>query len=170
MAPPPELTAFCTDEHPRLVGMLGLYLGDRALAEELAQEALLRACRDWRRLQEVDDRAAWLRRVAFNLANSYFRRRLAERRARERLERRPRMSWDPDPVAAVAVRRAVAALPRRQRTAIILRFYLDMTLADVALAMDVPVSTAKSLCSRGLARLRASAGLTDFEEVRHARP
>ena len=170
MPPPPELTAFCRDQHPRLVGMLGLYLGDRALAEELAQEALLRACRDWRRLQEIDDRAAWLRRVAFNLANSHFRRRLAERRARERLERTPYTSADPDPAAAVAVRRAVAALPRRQRTAIILRFYLDMTLADVALAMDVPVSTAKSLCSRGVARLRTGAGLTEPEEVRRARP
>lgn len=75
-----EFVAFCVEEHPRLVGALSLYCGDRALAEELAQDALTRACRDWRKVRNFAAPGAWTHRVAMNLANSYFRRRAAETR------------------------------------------------------------------------------------------
>jgi DNA-directed RNA polymerase specialized sigma24 family protein len=62
--------------------MLTLYTSDRDLAAELAQEALARACRHWRRVQHMDAPGAWLYRVALNLANSAGARRRADRRAR----------------------------------------------------------------------------------------
>lgn len=169
MAVPPDLVLFCEEQHPRLVGMLGLYCGDRFVAEELAQEALVKACRDWRRVRSKDDPAAWVRRVGLNLTNSYFRRKLAERRARERLASRTISEAEPDPALAVSLRHAIAALSRRQRTAIILHYYLDLPFPAVADFMNVPLSTAKSLASRGIARLRASADLFELREARDAR-
>lgn len=74
---PADLAAFCRLEHPRLVGTLGLYTGDADLAEELAQDALLRACRDWDRVRTFAAPGAWVHRVAINLANSAFRSRAA---------------------------------------------------------------------------------------------
>jgi DNA-directed RNA polymerase specialized sigma24 family protein len=71
---PTDLTEFCEAEWPRLVGSLSLYTGDADLAEELAQEAVARVCRHWRRVRTMDAPAAWLHRVARNLAHSHFRR------------------------------------------------------------------------------------------------
>jgi RNA polymerase sigma-70 factor (ECF subfamily) len=67
---------------PRLVGALALHCGDRGTAEELAQEALARAWQRWTQVQQMQNPSAWIYRVAFNLATSWFRRRAAETRAR----------------------------------------------------------------------------------------
>ena len=71
---PDELGAFCRAEWSRLVGALSLYTGDADLAEELAQEAVARVCRHWRKVRKMDAPAAWLHRVARNLAHSHYRR------------------------------------------------------------------------------------------------
>ena len=71
-----EFSAFCVEVHPRLVGALSLYCGEPAVAEELAQEALAIAFRDWSKVRRMDDQAAWSFRVGFNLCNSYFSRRV----------------------------------------------------------------------------------------------
>lgn len=149
-----DLTRFCADEYPRLVGMLGLYCGNRAVAEELAQESLAQVFRHWRKVRALDDPGAWLRRVAFNQANSYFRRVAAERRARRRAGDSPDVHSDPDGADRHAVRVAIASLPRRQRTALVLRYYIDLPFAEIADLMDCPEPTAKSLVRRALARLR----------------
>jgi RNA polymerase sigma-70 factor (sigma-E family) len=162
---PPDLAFFCRDQHPQLVGMLGLYCGDRAVAEELAQEALARACRDWTRVRSNDNPAAWVRRVAMNLANSYYRRKSAERRANARLQARPAGGVRPDLDRAVMLRQAIARLPRRQRAALVLHYYVDLTYAEVADFMGVPVSTAKMLAHRGLTRLRDRPDLTELKEA-----
>lgn len=165
MTAPADLVSFCRNQHPRLVGILGLYCGDRAVAEELTQEALTRTCRDWRRIREKDDPSAWVSRVAINLANSYFRRKLAERRASARLESQRNSGSEPDLSESVSLRQAIAKLPRRQRTVLILHYYLDLPFTDVADHMDIPLSTAKSLSRRALSRLRSDSGLFHLKEV-----
>ena len=165
---PPELVAFCRDQYAGLVGMLGLYCGDRAVAEELAQEALARVWRHWTKVERLDDPVAWAHRVAINLANSYFRRRAAERRARDKLEARSRPPQSQaDPIDAYAVRTAIALLPRRQRTALVLHYYLDLPLVEVAERMDIPQGTAKSLVRRAVERLRREIAVYDSEEASH---
>jgi len=77
---------FCSAEYPRLVGAMSLYTGDAALAEELAQEALARACRNWSSVKNMPAPGAWAHRVAVNLANTHFRRARLERRARSALD------------------------------------------------------------------------------------
>lgn len=153
---PGELAFFCEREYPRLVGALALYCGDLDVAEELAQEALARACRDWPRLATMAAPGAWVHRVGINLSNSSFRRAAARRRAQRRLSAgTPTEHRDADPGDAVAVRQALAALPTRKRTAVVLRYYLGHSVAETAELMGVPQGTVKSLVARAMVDLRA---------------
>lgn len=163
-----EIAAFCHGEHAALVGLLALYTGDRGVAEELAQEALIRACEHWPRVRSMDNRRAWLTRVAVNLANSWFRRRFAERRAHARhggAEQGQGHGLGRDAADVIAVRQAVAALPRRQRTALVLRYYADLPAAQVAAQMGCAEATVRSLTNRAIETLRARGGLVDTQEL-----
>lgn len=162
---PPDVAAFCEAQIPRLVGALTLYCGDRALAEELAQEALARAVQHWSKIGGSDRREGWVYRVAVNLANSRFRRALLERRANQRaVGRSTDAVRGADPAVALTVRRAVGELPRRQRAVITLRYCLDLPVAEVAQIMECPESTVKSLTRRALARLEQVLG-DEGEEI-----
>jgi RNA polymerase sigma factor (sigma-70 family) len=166
LEPTPELVGFCRREHPRLVGMLSLYCGDSDVAEELAQETIACICRDWNKVRRLDAPGAWVHRVAINLANSYYRRKSAERRAKQRLHARIEpMHHDPDGASKVAVRKAVAELPRRQRTALVLRYYLDLSVRESAEMMGCPEGTVKTLTHKAIASLRRDADLVDLKEV-----
>lgn len=163
-----ELAAFCQAEHRRLVGALSLYCQDRQVAEELAQDALLRVVTNWSRVRRLDHPSAWVYRVAINLANSYLRRRLAERRATRRWSARAHQTQqDPDTPTAIAVRAAVASLPRRQRAVVVLRFFLDLSVREVSELLGYPEGTVKTLTARAVAALRAS-DLADQPEVTDA--
>lgn len=156
------LIEFCERVRPRLVGMLSLYLGDQGVAEELAQETLARVWTNWPKVSQLDAPAGWAHRVALNLANSVFRRRAAERRARERLivDHNP-VHLDPDGAEAVGLRRAVAALPPRQRSVVVLRFYADLSVDEVARSMACAPGTVKSLTHKAVAALRAATLVTE---------
>lgn len=147
-----EFSGFCSSHYDRLVGVLGLYCGERAVGEELAQEALARAWSHWGKVRSLEDPAGWLYRVAMNLANSHFRRKRAERRAHQ--SGRPLPEPAEDTAAILAIRAAVAHLPRRKRTVLVLRYYLDLPFAQIARVMDAPESTVKSLARRALEDLR----------------
>jgi RNA polymerase sigma factor (sigma-70 family) len=150
----PDPASFCSEIRAGLVGALALYCGDRAVAEELAQEALVRT---WERWDRIDAPRAFTYHVAFNLARSSLRRRGAERRARAHLQRGATpVTEPPDSATVVAVRQAVRALPERQRTAIVARFYADLTVAEAAVAMGCAHGTVKALTSQGIANLRRS--------------
>lgn len=165
---PSDLTSFCKDQFPRLVGLLSLYCGDRGVAEEMAQETLARICRDWKKVKVMSNPEAWASKVAINLTNSFFRRRAAERRARQRAEAEPMANHPPDTAAAISVRNAISSLSRRHRTAIVLHYYADLTMVQVAEAMGVPEGTAKSWCRRGIERLRNELDEKTYEEVSRA--
>jgi RNA polymerase sigma factor (sigma-70 family) len=163
-----ELAAFCQAEYRRLVGTLSLYCRDQHLAEELAQDVLLRVIDRWSRVRRLDCPSAWAHRVAINLANSHLRRRLAERRALRRLSgRSPATQQDADTPTALAVRAAVSGLPRRERAVVVLRFFADFPVRDVAELLAMPEGTVKTLTARALAALRAT-GLAEPEEANDA--
>jgi RNA polymerase sigma-70 factor (sigma-E family) len=145
---------------PRLFRTALLLAGqDRAAAEDLLQLALERAYRHWARVCRSGDPERYVQRILANASNDRWR--LAARRP-ERLLR----PGDADPLAqdqsdAVAERdflmRALAALPPRQRTVLVLRYFNDLSEAEIADALGCSVGTVKSQASRGLARLRDSA-------------
>lgn len=156
-----EAAAFYAAERPRLVAGLSLYVGDRTIAEELVQEAFLRAFQRWERVARLDSPGGWTWRVALNLANSRLRRLAAERWARQRMDGVETVVVDGDTAEAVAVRRAVAALPSRQRAALVLRYFLDLTVDEAADRMDVSADAIRSLTKRGVAALRVQLGGAD---------
>lgn len=156
------LEAFCHAEFPRLVGILGLYLGDVAVAEELAQETLVRVARRWDRVSAMDAPTGWTYRVARNLATSHLRRRQAARRAARRVGA-AEPHGDPDTAVVLSVRSAVAELPDRQRLAIALRWFADMSAPEVADVMGISHDAVRSLTKRAYAALREELG--DHQEV-----
>ena len=162
---------FCNRVHVRLVGALSLYCGDAAIAEELAQEALALAFRDWKKVSRLDNPEGWVYRTAFNVTHSHFRRRAAERRANERAGGQKKAPVEISDAAAdaIALRSAVARLPRRQRTAVVLRFFADFSVAEVARLMDCPDGTVKTLTRKALSVLRLQPEVQEFKEVPHAR-
>lgn len=131
------------------------YTGDLDLAHDLVQEAFCRALARWNKLQGYDDPAAWVRRVAFNLANSRWRRlrTAAAYMRRQRVEHV--VGPTPDRVAAVA---AVALLPETQRRAVVLHYLADLSVAEIAAQEGVAVGTVKSWLHRGRAALAAHIG------------
>ncbi len=162
-----NLAAFCRAEWPRLVGSMSLYLGRSDLAEDLAQEALIRVCARWDEVQQANSPSAWAHRVAFNLAKSHVRREATWARLRLRAVPRADELVERDSADALAVRAAVASLPTAQRQAVILRYFADLPIRDVAVVMECPENTVKTHVRRACARLRVSGLLNGdaFDEV-----
>ena len=166
MGAPADLAAFCTSEHPRLVGAVTLYTGDPLLSEEIAQEALARVCERWTTVREMPAPGAWAHRVAMNLTKSRFRRRALERRVSERTGDAD-VTHDADAAASMVVREAVRQLAPRQREAIVLRHFLGMSIEEASGVMKVSSSALRSLTHRANARLEELLSETE-SEVPHA--
>ena len=149
------LDDFISAEYPRLVGALTAHTGDRALAEDIAQEALARVCDRWDKVVALENPRGWLYRTAMNLASSWFRRRAAEARA---LVRHGGAEAGRDAtegsVDALALRVALQRLPVKQRTALVYRYCLDLPVAEVAELMGATEAAVRQMTSRGAATLR----------------
>lgn len=160
---------FCEAEYARLVGILTLYTSDRELAADLAHEALARACQHWRRVRHMDAPRGWLYRVALNLANSAFARRRTQRRAEvDAAILSPPDSRLIDQADVVALREALGDLAPRQRAAVVLRYYADLPVADVASLMRCRPGTVRALTHQALERLRAELVPLELQEVEDA--
>jgi RNA polymerase sigma factor (sigma-70 family) len=158
-------TEFYRAEYPRLAQALTLYCADRELAAELAQEAMARAWRDWARVGGLDSPGGWVHRVGINLAGSAWRR-LALRR-RTSLRSRSNDVVEPTDVGpSFVVREAVARLPKRQRTALVLRYFVDLSIDEVAGLMGCRPGTVAALTSQAIANLRKHPELLDIQEMK----
>lgn len=148
-----DLESFCHVQHPRLVRLLSLHSGDVETARELTQETLVKVCQHWRKVRRMDEPAAWVTRVAINLSLSHHRRSAVRRRHAAAVV--PETSRDPaDATDGWVVRAALASLPERQRTALVLRYFEDLSVAEVADVMGVSASAIKKLTGRGVEQLR----------------
>jgi RNA polymerase sigma-70 factor (ECF subfamily) len=135
---------FYLEEYPRVVDLAYALSGSRMAAEDIAQEAFLRAYRDWDRVGSYAHQAAWVRRVAVNLASSGLHRRLVEARALARLAARREPALDSLPADNAEFWRAVRSLPRRQAQAVALYYLEDLSIQQTAQVLDCAEGTVKA--------------------------
>jgi RNA polymerase sigma factor (sigma-70 family) len=147
-----------------LVRLAALLLDDASTAEDIVQEAYIRACAGTRTLRDAEAGAAYLSRTVVNLARSHGRHLSVRRRHAQREQAQPRRDEPSAEAAALARLRsdalvaALQTLARRQREAIVLRYYGGLTEAQTAAAMNVSVGSVKGYCSRGLDALGEQLG------------
>jgi len=133
-----------------------LLTNDRVHAEDLAQEAFVRCVGRFRHLRRPDAFSSYFRRTIVNLHTSGLRRRRLERAwlAREGAASARRVASQPDVGAREDLWRALGRLPSRQRAALVLRYYEDLSERDTAEVLGCSVAAVKSLVSRGGEALR----------------
>ncbi len=136
-------------QYDTLVRFAYVTTGDLGAAEDIVQEAFAEL---YRQMSTVEAPAPWLRRVVANRSVSWLRRLTT---ARKHLTRAvTHAHHDPPSAEDTAVRRALLKLKPRHRAAVFLRFYLDMSEADIAEALGCRPGTVKSILHRALAALR----------------
>jgi RNA polymerase sigma-70 factor (ECF subfamily) len=140
-------------DYPRLVSALTLVTGDRDVARDAVDEACARAWEHLQRGKQIDSVAGWVRVVALNVARGRFRRRATERRAREDLARIAQSEHSPDAGVAVDVARALATLPRRQREVVVMHYFLDLPVDNIAAQLGISSGTVKTSLHRARAAL-----------------
>ncbi|NUR26922.1 MAG: SigE family RNA polymerase sigma factor [Catenulispora sp.] len=143
---------FYLASYPRLAQQLSAYLGDGAEAEDVAQEAYLRLWQRWDRVSAYDDPVSWVRRVAWNIATSRWRRLAVTRRHRWWTAAPPAPGDEvtPDRVALVA---ALRDLPEAHRRAVVLHYIGDLPVEEIAQELGVPRGTVLSWLHRSRQRL-----------------
>jgi RNA polymerase sigma-70 factor (sigma-E family) len=150
-----------------LVRLATLLVGDQATAEDVVQDVFVSVCRRWERLTESGLAVAYFRTAVVNACRSVHRRRSIARRFG--LSHEAELWAEPGPSAESAallaedrrrVLRALAALPPRQREALVLRYYQRLTEPEIAQSMGISRGTVKSTLSRGLDALAGKLGTT----------
>ncbi|WP_433217569.1 RNA polymerase sigma factor [Dactylosporangium sp. CS-047395] len=161
---PPDFAECYTASFAPIAGQLAVYLGSAEEAQEVTQEAFVRAWVRWGRIARYDDPAAWVRRVAWNLATSRIRRaRVALRHWRG--QRAEPVVAGPGP-ERVALERALATLPPDQRRAVVLFYLAGLPVAEIAELCRVRPGAVRTWLYR--ARIALAEHLTDAEGDDHA--
>jgi RNA polymerase sigma-70 factor (sigma-E family) len=173
-----EFEVFVAETADSLLRAVYLVVWDGPEAEDLLQECYVRLARRWPRVRRMENPRAYARKVLMNLALDGHRQR---RRRRDELELGGSVDpqGTPDHTASAAfarmeagtdLERALEDLPPRQRAAIVLRYYEDLSEAQTAEAMGCSIGTVKSTTARAIERLRALAPVIESEIGPEGRP
>ena len=148
-----EFVDFYKREYPSMVALASTLIGRSA--EDIAQEAMIRAHQRWGTISSYDNPATWVRRVTINLATSTLRRRATRiRKAALLLQGTPTVTWPApfdDELSA-----AIAALPKNQRVAVVLHYLEDLPVSEIAAVLECAPATAKVHLHRGRQSLAAA--------------
>ena len=157
--PPEPFDDFYAREYRGIVLLATFLTGDRAAAEDLAQDAFLAASGRWDVIGAYESPRGWVQRVVSNRSVSRHRRRLSEARALLRITGRRAVADDVElPETDDRLWSAVRRLPPRQAQAVALVYVADLTLAQAADTMGCGTETVKTHLSRGRAALAAQLG------------
>ena len=155
-----EFDSFMRGRWPTMVRLAYALTGDAGHAEDVAQAAFARAYASWGRVRRAGDPDAYVRRIVINEHRSRFRKhRVAEELRGDLGETLGGEQQGPEERQALLD--ALRALGPRQRAVVVLRYWLDLSEAETAAALNCSVGTVKSQASRALATLRKSAAAPD---------
>jgi RNA polymerase sigma-70 factor (sigma-E family) len=152
-----EFADFATSRYCALYRYAYLLVGERGLAEDLVQEALIKTYVAWRRVHEPANAEAYTRRVITNTAITWWRRK-AWRAERPHDDVPEQPAPDEDATLRLSLWHELQLLPPRQRAALVLRYYEDLTEAQTAEILNCSIGTVKSQVSAALEKLRARLG------------
>ncbi|WP_020520889.1 SigE family RNA polymerase sigma factor [Catelliglobosispora koreensis] len=153
-----DFEAFYAENFRVLTMQLYAYCGNLTDAQDVVQEACCRALARWPKLSQYDDPAGWVRRVAWNLATSQWRR------------SRRLSAWTPEDAEGstsgptpdrVDLVSALAKLPARQRQVVVMHYLGDLSVSEIAELSQVPAGTVKSWMSRARTVLSAQLSVSD---------
>ena len=151
-----RLTALYDAHASELVRFAFLLTGDRELARDLVHDAFIRAAARWQHLRKPDALELYLRRSIANLVKNHWRRRANERDALPKLAATNENDTDMNEHDRLIA--ALLRLPLRQRTALALRYYADMSEGEAAAVLGCSIDAVKALRTRGLRNLAAELG------------
>ena len=149
-----EFTDFVADHGGRLLRTACLVTGDAHLGEDLLQTALTKAYGSWSRVQQADHPVAYVRRLMINAHLSWMRRLTNTERVHEAFHDIASDDHQSAHADSDEMRRALLRLSPRVRTAVVLRYFDDLTEAETAKLMGCSRSTVNNHVTRGLAALR----------------
>jgi len=151
-----EYTAFFRDEFPSVLRTITLMLRDQPRAEEITQDAFIQLLLGWHKISRYERPGAWVRRVAVRLAMRSIRRDRLWASVREGL-----LPSAPARSSRFDVDGAIRRLPASQRAAIVLHYYEDRPLAEVAMILGCAEPTARVHLHHGRNRMRELLGEED---------
>lgn len=155
----PQFAAYVRERRPALVRFALALAGNPADAEDLVQNALTRTALRWRSVRNRDNPDAYVKQAIVRQHINHWRRWGSRELPTGTLPERP----DPpvDVETRTAVWDALSALPPRQRAVIVLRYYEDLSEAQIAQALGCSQGTVKSQASKAMRHLRAATGLRE---------
>ncbi|MEU8982652.1 SigE family RNA polymerase sigma factor [Streptomyces sp. NPDC048309] len=162
-----EFQSFVIGRWPRLMRTAFLLTGEQHAAEDLVQSTLEQVYVAWRRVGAADDPEAYVRRVMINAHARKHRRKLKEFLApKDDSGLTYELPDSGDRIAQAddrsALLKALSELPARQREAVVLRYWEDLSESQTAEAMGCSVGAVKSNAAKGIAKLRAIPGLAEM--------
>ena len=163
----PDFEQWVTGKADALLRFAYVLTGDSSLAEDAVQDALTTACARWGRVSRADDPEAYVKRMVVNAHISWWRRfRRREAPAPDPVRIAPAA---PDGASARAESDAVwalcATLPDKQRAAVVLRFYEQLSYAEIAVLLHCAEATARSHVHRALATLKTTLSKEGAEDA-----
>jgi RNA polymerase sigma-70 factor (sigma-E family) len=150
----PSFREYVATRSASLLRMAYLLTHNRADAEDLVQAALAKAYQAWDRIEDRGAVDGYVRRAMVNTHISWWRRRRVEEYPTDDIPEQAVADHAGDSELQDALRRAIERLPRRMRAAVVLRYYEDMSEAEIADVLGVSQGTVKSTVSRAVAKLR----------------
>jgi RNA polymerase sigma-70 factor (sigma-E family) len=157
----PGFRDYVTSRSGSLLRMAYVLTRNRADAEDLVQVALAKTYQAWDRIEDRSALDGYVRRAMVNTHISWWRRRRLEEYPTGELPDRPVADHAGDSELHDTLRRALDRLPSRMRAAVVLRYFEDMSEAEIAEVLGISQGTVKSTVSRAVAKLRIDADLLD---------
>ncbi|MGI6686782.1 MAG: sigma-70 family RNA polymerase sigma factor [Christensenellales bacterium] len=159
-----RISRIMTQYGRELKRMCYMYLKDQALAEDAVQDTFLKAYKALNDFREESSEKTWLMRIAVNTCKDYLRtawfRRVDRRRTLDELPEQGHEPQMPDPT----VMQEIMSLSVKHREVILLRYYQEMEIADIAAALNLPEGTVKSRLARAREKLATKLERWYFDE------